>query len=129
MYSLLSNGLRQPSNTSLRQRIVNLSRISVQARCRRDINDIPLLAVLDSEVRCSSANNLKRCGTVESNNSVPLLVRHLVNNAVPCIARIVYDNVDLSIAEFSGLLDEVGNVGVVKDVAYYGNCGAARGVD
>jgi hypothetical protein len=36
---------------------------------------------------------------------------------------------DLSIAEFSGLLDEVGNVGVVEDVAYYGNCGATGGID
>jgi hypothetical protein len=36
---------------------------------------------------------------------------------------------DLPIAEFSSLLDEGGNVGVVEDVAYYGDCRAARGVD
>jgi hypothetical protein len=129
MYSLLSNGLRQPSNTSLRQRIVDLSRISMQARCRRNIDDIPLLAILDSEVRCSGANNLKRCGTVESNNSVPLLIRHFVDNAIPCITRVVYDYMDLPIAEFSSLLDEGGNVGIVEDVAYYGDCRAAGGVD
>jgi hypothetical protein len=48
-----------------------------------------------------------------------------VNNTVPCVARIVDDDVDLAVTELCRLLDERLDVGIVEDVAADGNCAAA----
>lgn len=40
-----------------------------------------------------------------------------MDDAVPCIARIVDDDVDLAVAEFGCLLNQVFDVGVVEDIA------------
>jgi hypothetical protein len=52
-----------------------------------------------------------------------------MNYAIPCVSRIVDDNVDLSAAEFSGLRDERLNIGVVEYVARDGDGATAALVD
>jgi hypothetical protein len=94
-----------------------LSSVSIHTTCTRDVDDVPGLAILDAEIRRRSPNNLERRGRVQIDNGVPLLVGHLVDYTVPCVARIVDDDVDLAVAEFGGLLDERLDVGVVEDVA------------
>jgi hypothetical protein len=62
---------------------------------------------------------------MQVDNSVPLLVRHLVNDTVPCITRIVDDDVDLAVAKLRSLLDERLDVSIVEDVAGYRDGAAA----
>jgi hypothetical protein len=63
---------------------------------------------------------------VQVDNGVPLLIRHLVNDTVPCVARIVDDDVDLAVAKLRSLLDERLDVRIVEDVA--SNCDGAAAV-
>lgn len=113
---LFGDGLGHTSNASLCKRIVDLTSISVHARGGRDVDDVPGLAVLDTEVWCSSTNDLEGCGCVKINNGVPLLVGHLVDDTVPCIASVVDNDVDLAVAKFGGFLDESLDVVVVENI-------------
>jgi hypothetical protein len=54
---------------------------------------------------------------VDSQHGVPLLVGHLVNNTIPGEAGVVDNDVNLAVAKLCGLLDKIGKVCVVKDVA------------
>jgi len=126
---LLCNRLRHARNSRLCKCIVNLPRVSIQTARTANINDIPRLAILDPKVRRRSAHNLERRGSVQVDNGMPLLVRHLVDDAVPCVARVVDDDVDLAVAEVCGVFDELGDVGVVHHVAHDSDGGAARCVD
>lgn len=58
-----------------------------------------------------------------------MLVRHLVDHAVPCISRIVDDDVDLAVSELGGLFDERLDVSVVEDVAADSDGLSAGGFD
>jgi hypothetical protein len=62
---------------------------------------------------------------MQVDNGVPLLVRHLVDHAVPCVARVVNDDVDLAVAKLRSLLNERLDVGIVEDVACDCNGAAA----
>jgi hypothetical protein len=50
---------------------------------------------------------------VKVDNRVPLLVRHLVDDAVPCVASVVDDDVNLAVAKLCGFLDKCLDVVVV----------------
>jgi hypothetical protein len=117
IYILLRNGLGHAGDTRLREGIVNLTRVAVHTRSARDVDDVSRLAVLHAEVWGRSADNLERRCCVQVDDGVPLLVRHLVDHAVPRVAGIVDDDVDLAVAKVGGFLDERFNVGVVEDIA------------
>lgn len=91
----------------------------------RDVDDVPWLTVLHSEIWCGCTYNLERRGSVKIDNSVPLLVGHLVDDTVPCVSSIVHDDVNLAAAELGRLLDENFDVFVVKDIACYSDGTAA----
>ncbi|KAJ3474285.1 hypothetical protein NLG97_g9913 [Lecanicillium saksenae] len=59
-------------------------------------------------------------------DGLPLLVRHLVDDAVPGVAGVVDDDVDLAVAKLGGLVDEQLDVGLVEDVAGHADGLAAR---
>lgn len=101
----------------------------MQSTRTADIDNIPRLSVLNPKVRRCRPHNLERRGAVKIDDSMPLLVRHLVDYAVPCVARIVNNDVDLAVTEVCGGFYEFGYVGIVKDVAGDGDGGAARFVD
>ena len=122
---LFGNRLGHALHTRLGQRIVDLPSISVQAACARDVDNVPGLAVLDPEIRRCSAHNLEGRCSVQVDNRLPLLVRHLVDDAVPCVARIVDNDVDLASAKLGRLGDQCLDVGVVEHVACYCYCAAA----
>jgi hypothetical protein len=60
---------------------------------------------------------------------MPLLVRHLVDNAIPGIASIVDNDVDFATSELSSLGDECLDVGIVEHVACNSQGAASRLVD
>jgi hypothetical protein len=60
---------------------------------------------------------------------LPLLICHLVDDAVPSVARVVDDDVDFAIAEGGGFLDEGCDVRGGEHVAGDGEGGSAGGVD
>ena len=103
LHSLLCNRLGDTRHTRLCERIVDLSRISIQTTGTRDVDDIPGLAVLHTEVGRRSAHNLERRGRVQVDNGVPLLISHLVDDAVPCVARVIDDDVDLAVVELASM--------------------------
>jgi hypothetical protein len=114
---LFGNGLGHARHTRLRHGVVQLPSISIHTRRTRDVDDVPWLAVLDAEVWRRSAHNLERRGSVQVDDGVPLLVRHFVDHAVPCVARVIDDDVDLAVAKLRRLLNERLDVGIVEDVA------------
>jgi hypothetical protein len=126
---LFRNRLRHARHTRLRQRVVDLPRIAIHTRRARDVDNVPRLAVLDAEVRRRLAHNLERRRRVQVDNRVPLLVRHLVDDAVPCVAGIVDDDVDLAVAKVGRFLDERLDVGVVEHIAADCNGAAAVSFD
>jgi hypothetical protein len=125
MNSLLGNRLRHTRNSRLRQRIVDLTSITIDTTRARDVNDVPRLAILYTEIWRRSPDNLEWRSRMQIDNGVPLLVRHLVNDTVPSVSGIVDDNVDLAIAEFCCLFDESLDVRIVENVAGDGNGAAA----
>lgn len=62
---------------------------------------------------------------MEVDDSVPLLIGHLVDDTVPCISSIVHDDMNLAATELRSLLDQNLDIFVVKDVACYGDSTAA----
>ena len=97
----------------------------MQTTCARDVDDVPGLPILYPEVRRCGPDNLERRGTVQIDNGVPLLIRHLVNDTVPCVARIVDNDVNLAASKICGFLDELSDVFVLQNIAYDGDSGAA----
>ena len=123
---LFGNGLGHTRHTRLCQCIVDLSSISMYAARTRDVDDVPGFAILDPKVQCRSSHNLERCGCVQVDDGVPLLVGHLVYNTVPCVSSIVDNNMDLATAKLCRFCNERLDVAIVEDVAHYCN-GAATG--
>ena len=101
----------------------------MQTTCARDVDDVTGLPILDPEVRRCSSNDLEGRSTVQVDNSMPLLVRHLVNDTVPCVSRIVDNDVDLAASKLCSFLNEFGNIFVFQNVAYDGDGGAAALLD
>lgn len=95
-----------------------------------DVDDTPVLAVLDSEERGRLADQPERRRVVYGQHGVPLLVPHLVNHPVPGVSCIVDDDVDLPATKLGRLLDQHGEVVGVGYVAghAYGRVGRG-GVD
>lgn len=85
----------------------------MQTRCGRDVDNVPWFAVLDTEIWSSSADNLEGRCAVKVDNGMPLLVGHLVDHAIPCVARIVHDDVDFAVSKLCRLLDELVDVVVI----------------
>lgn len=94
-----------------------------------DVDDAAGGAVLHSEVRGCGTDELEGRGAVQGDDGVPLLVGHLVDHAVPGIARVVDDDVDLAVAKVCGALDDFLDVLSVGHVAGYGDGLAAGLVD
>lgn len=117
---LFGDRLGQARHSGLRDSIVRLSRVPVNARRTRDIDNRPGLAVLDAEVRGGGAAQLEGCFCVQVHNGVPLLVAHFVNHAVVRVAGVVDNDVDLAAAECGGLADQLLDVAGVEHVARHG---------
>ncbi len=126
---LFRDRLGHTSDTRFRQRIVDLSSVAIHTTCARDVDDVPGLAVLDPKVRRCSPYNLEGRCRVQVDNGMPLLVRHLVNHTIPCVASIVDDDVNLAASKLSCFGDERLDVGVVEHVARYSQGTATRRVD
>ena len=118
--------LGQAGDARLGQRVVGLSRVAVHARRRGDVDDAAGLAVLDAEVRSGGADEVEGRGAVQTDNGVPLLVRRLVNDAVPRVAGIVDNDVDLAVAKLGGATDQRGNVVAVQHITSDGDGLATR---
>ncbi len=101
----------------------------MDAGCTADIDDTARGAVLDAKIRRRGAHELEGRGVVEREDGIPLLIRHLVDDAVPGEPRVVDDDMDLAPAELRGLVDEGVDVGCVEHVARDGEGFAAGGVD
>jgi hypothetical protein len=123
---LFGNGLGHARHTRLCHGVVQLPGISIHTRRTRDVDDVARLAVLDAEVRRRSAHDLEGRGSVQVDNGMPLLVCHLVDDAVPCVARVVDNDVDLAVAKLRCLLNQGLDVCIVEDVA--GDCDGAAAV-
>jgi hypothetical protein len=54
---------------------------------------------------------------------------YLVDNAIPCVASIVDDDVDFAIAELGSLLYELGEVCIVEHVTSNSDCATTSLVD
>ena len=126
---LLGDGLGEAGDAGLGQGVVELAGVAVDARGGGDVDDGAGLAVADAEVGGGGADEVEGGGAVEGDDGVPLGVGHLVDDAVPGVARVVDDDVDLAVAEGGRLLDELGDVLLGGDVAGYGDGLAAGGVD
>lgn len=99
----------------------------MQATRTADHDNVPWLAVLDAEVRRRGAHNLERRGRVQVHDGVPLLVGHLVDHAVPRVARVVDDDMNLAVTKLRSLLNKRLDICVVEHVACHGDGLAARG--
>jgi len=124
-------------------------RVPVYPARTADVDDIPRLAVLDSEIRRRGSDEFEGSGVVECDDRVPLLVCHLyprqvrrgnssvmeytsiylVDDAVPCEPGIVDDDMDLPISELCRFLHQRVDVRAVEHISRYGNCASARFVD
>ena len=104
---LLRNGLGEARDAGLGERVVDLAHVAVHARGGRDVDDAARLAVLDAEVGRRGAHEVEGRGAVQRDDGVPLLVGHLVDHAVPGVAGVVDNDVDLAVAEGGGLGDEL----------------------
>lgn len=103
---LLSDGLGHARDARLRHGVVDLASVAVDAARRADVDDAAGLAVLDAEVRRRGPDQLEGRCAVQVQDRVPLLVLHLVDHPVPCVARIVHQDVNLAAAEVGRLLDQ-----------------------
>ena len=93
-----------------------------------DVDDTSWLPVFDTEVGGQLAHEAERSGVVYGEDGVPLLIRHLVDHAVPRETRVVDEDVDLAIAEVCRRFDEAFNVARVKDVTWDGDGAVGGGV-
>lgn len=100
----------------------------MSARGTADIDDAPGRSILDPEIRSSRPDKPEGGSIVDSEDCVPLLVSDLVNHAIPGVAGIVDDVMDLTPAKLCGLLDKDIEVSLVRDIARYSNRTVGRGV-
>ena len=121
---LLADGLGEPEHAGLGEGVVRLPRVPARAARAADVDDASGFAVLDAEVGCRGADELEGRGGVEGEDGVPLLVRHLVDHAIPGKAGVVHDDVDFAGSKLGGLLHEVVDVTGAEHVAWDGNGGA-----
>lgn len=68
---------RKACHSCFCQTVIGLTSIAIDATSATDVDDVPWLSVLDSEIWRGGSNELEGCGIVEGNNRVPLLVCHL----------------------------------------------------
>lgn len=123
------NRLGQTDHAGLGGGIVGLSRVPMDARGTRDVDDGPGLAVLDAEIRGGRADQTEGRLGVQVHDGVPLLVAHLVDDAVVRVAGVIDDDVDLAAAEFGSPPDQLLGVGRVEHVTGHGEGTAAAGGD
>ena len=122
---LLRNRLGHPRHARLRNTVVDLPRVAVRAGGTGDLDDAARLAVFDAEVGRGFAHEAEGRRVVHVDHGAELLVARLVDHAVPRVAGVVDDDVDLAVAEVGGRFDELGEVGRVGHVAGDGD-GAVR---
>jgi hypothetical protein len=72
----------------------------------RDIHHTPTLSIPHPKIRRRLSDDLKRRSTMQVENRLPLLIRHLVDDTIPRVSRVVDDDVDFAVAEGGGFLDE-----------------------
>lgn len=113
----LCNGLGQARYTSLGQAVVGLSGVAMCTTGGADVDNDSVLAIFDPEVlgRLSYESEGRR--VMHRQDGVPLLVRHLVNDAVPGIPSVIDDDVDLAVAELSSFLNQHGEVVEIGHIA------------
>lgn len=124
-----SDRLGQARNPRLRNRIIRLSRVAVNARGTRDIDNGSGLAVFDPEVRRRRTDELEGSFGMEVHNGVPLLVAHLVDDTVVCVAGIVDNDVNLAPTKLGRLLDQRLDVLCIEHIARHRDRPPARRVD
>lgn len=93
----------------------------MDAGCGGDGDDVARLAILDAEIRRGLAHHVEGRGAVQGDHGLPLLVGHLVDDAVVGVARRGHEDVDLAVAKLGGLGNEVLDVCWVKDIAWNGD--------
>lgn len=74
----------------LRECVVGLAGIAMDSRGGGDVDDATWFAVLDTEVGSGGSNELERSCSVQGHDGIPLLVGRLMDDSVPCEARVVY---------------------------------------
>ena len=121
----LGNRLGHTDDTGFRDAIVDLARVAVRAGRAGNLHDAAGLAVLDAEVGGRLAHEPEGRRIVHVEDRLELRVAHPVDHAVPRVARVVDEDVDLAVAEVGGRLDELGEVRGVGHVAGDGD-GAVR---
>lgn len=82
-----SDDLRETGDTCFGQTIIGLTSVAIDATGAADIDDVPRLPVLDSEIGRSGSHELERSSIVEGNDGVPLLVCHLQSMLSAMVAR------------------------------------------
>lgn len=125
----LSNSLCEACNSRLGKCIVELTSVTMHTRSRRDVDNAAWSPIFHAEVRSRGADEGEGCGAVQGDDGVPLLVRHLVNDAVPGIPGVVDDDIDLAITKLGGALDESVYVVCLENVAGDGDSLATIGLD
>jgi hypothetical protein len=108
--------LAKTSDTGLGQAVVGLSGVAMGTGSAADVDDASWLPILDTEVGCCLSDEPERSSIVYSEDGVPLLIRDLVNDAVPGVASIVDNVVDLAATKFSSLLYQDFKIGLVSDI-------------
>lgn len=124
---LLRDRLAQTRDPRFRQAVVRLPRVTVRPARAAHVDDAPGFPVLDAEVRRSRPHQPEGRRVVHREDGVPLLVRHLVNDAVPRVPRVVDDVVDFPAAELGGFRDQHVEVFRVGDVPRDGDRAVRRG--
>jgi hypothetical protein len=120
--------LAEASDTSLSQAVVGLSSVPVSTRRAADVDDASWLSVLDSEVGSSLSDEPEWCSVVYSEDSIPLLIGNLMDDAVPRVASVVYDVMKLAATKLGGLLYQDFKVGLISDITWDSNCAVGRGI-
>lgn len=100
----------------------------MSARSTANIDDTPRLAILDSKVRRSCPYQPEGRSIMYSKDSLPLLIRDLVNDPIPSIARVIDDIVDLPASELSCFFDQDVEVSFVRDISGDSDGAVGRGV-
>ncbi len=73
----LGDDLRETGDTCFGQTIIGLTSVAIDTTGAADVDDIPRLPVLDSEVGRSGSHELERSSIMQGDDGIPLLVCHL----------------------------------------------------
>ena len=92
-----------------------------------NIDNHPIIPILDPKVLARLPDQPERRRIMHRQDRIPLLIRDFMDHAVPRISRIVNDDVDFSVAELCGFLDEDREVCWVGDVAGDGERAGSAG--